>query len=288
MTATPDSNPDSIPALPTTATGARADGVHATILMQKAQAGRVGADRIALLGAIRDTGSISAAAKAIGLSYKAAWDAVQVLNNLFDRPLVLAAPGGRDGGAARVTDAGAAVIDAFRVAEAELATAIARLEAGLSLAQGGGSAPMLWGIAMKTSARNALRGTVTRVTPDTVNAEVVMNIAGDVDMVATITRESAEDLGLVRGSTILALIKSSFVILAPGDQPLRTSARNCLPGIIVRREDGTVSSEVTLELAVGKTLTATLTRESADALDLTPGVPAMALIKASHVILAVE
>lgn len=262
--------------------------VHATILMQKAKAGRVGADRIALLGAIRDTGSISAAAKAVGLSYKGAWDAVQVLNNLFDRPLVLAAPGGRDGGAALVTDAGTAVIDAFHIAEGELTAAIARLEAGLSLAQGGAIAPILWGIAMKTSARNVLRGIVTKVTPDTVYAEVILNVADGVDMVATITRESADDLGLVNGLTVLALIKSSFVILTPGDQPLRTSARNCLPGTVVRREDGTVSSEITLELVAGKTLTATLTRVSADLLDLTIGSPAMALIKASHVILAVE
>ncbi len=280
MTATSDPAPDS-PATP-------ADGIHATILMQKAQAGRVGADRIALLGAIRDTGSISAAAKQMGLSYKAAWDAVQVLNNLFDRPLILATPGGRDGGTTLVTEAGDAVIDAFRKAAAELAAAIARLETGLSLAQGGAIEPILWGIAMKTSARNALRGVVSKITSGTIDAEIVLTIADDIAIVATITRESTADLGLVVGSIVLALIKSSFVILAPGDVPLRTSARNCLPGIVIRREDGVVGSEITLQLTAGKTLTATLTRDSADALDLVPGRSAIALIKASHVILAIE
>jgi len=56
----------------------------------------------------------------------------------------------------------------------------------------------------------------------------------------------------------------------------------------VRREDGAVNSEVVLELSPGKTLTAVITRESAETLGLEVGRPAQALIKASHVILAVE
>ena len=108
-----------------------------------------------------------------------------------------------------------------------------------------------------------------------------------VEMVATITRDSVDALGLALGVPAIALVKSSFVILARGEG-LRTSARNCLPGTVASREDGPVSSEITLDLAAGKTLTATLTRDSAEALDLTPGIPALALIKASHVILAVE
>ncbi len=260
--------------------------LHATITLAKDQTGRVGADRIALLRAIRDGGSITSAAKAVGLSYKAAWDAVQVMNNLFDRPLVLPAAGGKDGGASPITEAGVAVLDGYAVAEAELASAMARIEASVS--QGLSLKPLLWGIGMKTSARNVLRGTVSRVTPGTIDAEVTLAVADGVEIVATITRGSAEDLGLVPGATALALIKSSFVILARGDESLRTSARNTLAGTVIAREDGAISSEVTLELTLGKTLTATLTKESAEALDLQVGTRALALIKASHVILAVE
>ncbi|MES2056313.1 MAG: TOBE domain-containing protein [Pseudomonadota bacterium] len=262
------------------------DGVHATITLQKPQAGRVGADRIALLRAIRRGGSISQAARDIGLSYKSAWDAVQILNNLFDRPLVLPSAGGKDGGTSLITPAGEIVLDAYDAAEAELAGTMARLET--ELAHGLSLKPLLWGIAMKTSARNTLRGTVTRVTPGAVNAEIVLEIAPGVEIVAIITRESAIDLDLAPGKIALALIKSSFVILAQGDASLRTSARNTLAGIVVRREDGPVSSEIVLEMSEGKTLTATVTRESAETLDLRIGSPALALIKASHVILAIE
>jgi len=264
------------------------ENLHASITLRRTDAGRVGAERIALLREIRTTGSISAAARAVGLSYKGAWDAVQVLNNLFERPLVQPSVGGREGGASLVTAAGDAVIEAFGIVESELAASMARLEASLSLAQGTALKPLLWGLAMKTSARNALAGTVVRVLPGAVTSEVVLNIAEGVEIVATITKASVEHLGLAPGSAAIALIKSSFVILARGDANVKTSARNSLSGVVIAREDGPVSSEITLELQVGKTLTATLTRESAEALELTVGAAALALIKASHVILAVE
>ena len=69
---------------------------------------------------------------------------------------------------------------------------------------------------------------------------------------------------------------------------LRTSARNCLAGTVVRRERGAVNDEIVLEIDEGKTITATITSTSADALGLDVGALAQALIKAPHVILAVD
>jgi molybdate transport system regulatory protein len=129
---------------------------------------------------------------------------------------------------------------------------------------------------------------VERVKQGAVNAEVTLRIADGVEITAVVTRESASELGLEPGRQAIALIKSSFVILARGDSSLRTSARNQLAGEIVRREDGVVNSEISLAIDAGKTITATITRESAEALDLSVGNPVIALIKASHVILAVE
>jgi molybdate transport system regulatory protein len=92
---------------------------------------------------------------------------------------------------------------------------------------------------------------------------------------------------LAEGRPAIALIKSSFIVLAKG-QGLRTSARNQLTGLVSHREDGAVMSEIRLSLSAGKSLTATITRESADALEIEPGDAITALIKAPHVILAVE
>lgn len=59
--------------------------------------------RIALLAQIAELGSITRAAKAVGISYKGAWDAIDELNNLAERPLVERSVGGKGGGGARLT-----------------------------------------------------------------------------------------------------------------------------------------------------------------------------------------
>lgn len=245
----------------------------------RGRAGRVGADRIALVEAIAKEGSITAAAKRLGLSYRAAWDSVQAVNNLFDQPLVEAAPGGAKGGAAVVTERGRRLIVAYRRMESKVAQAWQELEA---------DSADFWSLGMKTSARNALGGVVAEITDGAVNTEVTVKVAEGVEIVSVITKTSVEDLGLIVGGPAIALIKSSFVILAAGAQPLKVSARNQLIGKVLGRIDGAVNSEIVLELRGGKSLTATVTLESARELGLQVGDPAIAMIKAPHVILAVE
>jgi molybdate transport system regulatory protein len=260
--------------------------LDAALLLRRG-ASRVGAERIGLLEAVAELGSIRAAAERLGLSYKGAWDAVQALNNLFDQPLVITQAGGAKGGAATVTSRGLALMAAFRRVQAELDAALGRLQAQMHDGEAEGLDDLLWSLGMKTSARNALRGVVKLVTDGAVNAEVTLSVAEGLEIVAVVTRQSVADLGLAPGRPAIALIKSSFVTLAVGGG-LRTSARNQLQGTVARREEGAVSSEITLALADGKSLTATITRESADVLDLKVGDRATALIKAPHVILAVE
>jgi len=248
----------------------------------------VGAERIALLEAIAAEGTITGAARRLGLSYKGAWDAVQALNNLFERPVVATRAGGRQGGFAEVTEDGVALISAFRAMESELAHAVGGLKRRLA---GGAAQPvrsLLWSLAMKTSARNALRGVVDQVIDGAVSAEVILRLGDGAKIVSVVTRHSVEDLGLAPGTPAIALIKSSFVILAREDGGLRTSARNKLSGVVTHVERGAVNDEVVIDIGGGKTLTATVTHESAEALELKVGERIAALIKASHVILAVE
>lgn len=258
--------------------------LKAAVTLRRGEGARVGAERIALLQAVGELGSIRAAAERVGLSYKAAWDAVQALNNLFAAPLVTAHAGGRQGGAAQLTREGEALIAAFRRVEDELSRTLSRLEAGLA---GEGLGTLFWSLGMRTSARNALRGVVVRMVEGAVNTEVVLEVADGVEITAIVTNPSVEDLELKLGTQAVVLIKSSFIVLAKGEG-LRTSARNQIAGRVAAREDGAVNSEITLEIAEGKTLTATITAESARELDLNVGDSVTALVKAPHVILAVE
>ncbi|MFA5121508.1 molybdopterin-binding protein [Zavarzinia sp.] len=141
---------------------------------------------------------------------------------------------------------------------------------------------------MKTSARNQFPGIVESVTLGPVNAEVVLKVADGVHLSAIITKRSAEFLGLAEGVPATALVKSSFVILAKDGEIGKTSARNVLRGTIARRVDGVVSTEYALDVGGGLHLVAVVTKGSADDLVLDVGDKAVALIKAPHIILAVE
>ncbi|MEF3192940.1 MAG: winged helix-turn-helix domain-containing protein [Halothiobacillaceae bacterium] len=68
--------------------------------------GEVSSRRLALLSAVAEVGSISGAARRIGMTYKAAWDAIEAINNLAGAPLVQTQHGGKDGGGARLTPMG--------------------------------------------------------------------------------------------------------------------------------------------------------------------------------------
>jgi molybdate transport system regulatory protein len=261
-----------------------AEDLDVTVSVRRGAAPRIGLERVALIELVDELGSISAAAKRLGLSYKGAWDIVRSLNNLFETPLIEAAPGGRAGGAACATPRGREVAAAFRRVQVELDAALAKLEAELA---DGTARDLFWSLGMRTSARNALRGEISSISGGAVNSEVTLRVAPDVEVVSVITARSVDELGLVVGKPAIALIKSSFVLLAE-DVRVKTSARNELRGVVSQREDGTVDSVVTLAIGGGKTLTATITRDSAEALGVAPGKTFVALIKAPHVILAVE
>src|SRR4051812_50195738 len=75
--------------------------------------GRIGPGKIRLLEAIEREGSISAAGRALGMSYKRAWDLVDALNRLLGTPAVQASPGGHRGGGAVLTEAGASLVAGY-------------------------------------------------------------------------------------------------------------------------------------------------------------------------------
>ncbi len=80
-------------------------------------AGRIGPGKIALLEAIDREGSISAAGRALGMSYRRAWDLVDALNKLLGTAVIEASTGGYRGGGALLTDAGRQLVADYRAIE---------------------------------------------------------------------------------------------------------------------------------------------------------------------------
>lgn len=242
-------------------------------------------DHLELLERIDASGSISAAANAMGMSYKAAWQAVEAMNNLSEQPMVARQTGGKHGGGTTLTEYGRRVVAAYRRLEKERERVLTHLNRIMD--DFDQYYRVIRRFDMQTSARNQFLGTVKTVKTGAVNDEVILDIGGGDELAAIITHESTRHLGLVPGMEAYALIKAPWVILTPDDS-LKTSARNRLCGTVVRCQEGAVNGEVILELAGGKTLAAIVTNDSFQSLGLQAGVRACALIKASHIILAVS
>ena len=248
----------------------------------------LGDTRVRLLEAIAEHGSISQAAKHVPLSYKAAWDAVDAMNNLADQPLVQRTTGGRAGGGTLLTEHGRRLVAMYRAVEADHQQALDRLAGQLADAPVGDMPSfqrLLRRLSVRTSARNQFAGTVSGLRGGPVDVEVLVRLDDQLQLAASITRTSAETLGLAIGSQVMLLVKSSSMLLLT-DDGLRISARNKLWGTVSRIVTGPVNAEVTLDLGAGRSATAVVTRDSVDNLGLAEGVRACAAFKASSVILA--
>ncbi len=101
------------------------DSIGAKLRVVVAPGVGIGPGKAALLEGIKETGSISAAGRKIGMSYKRAWYLVEAMNGHFDRPLVEASKGGKTGGGAKLTPLGEDVLSAFREMEAVTDKAVA-------------------------------------------------------------------------------------------------------------------------------------------------------------------
>jgi molybdate transport system regulatory protein len=246
-----------------------------------------GASRIALLAAIHETGSITGAAKAVGMSYKAAWDAIDTMNNLAGEPLVVRSTGGKGGGGTTLTARALSLIDTFRAVEREHRKFLER--AGAAIEGFAGDWALIGRIGMKTSARNQLFGKIASIHRGTVNDEVSLALPGGQTIVSVLTHESTETLGLEEGVAAFALVKASWVILLADDGggPVRLSARNQLRGTVAAVTRGAVNAEVSVALDATTVVTAVITNDSVDTLALAEGQPVVAAFKASSVILGV-
>jgi molybdate transport system regulatory protein len=241
---------------------------------------------MALLAQIGKTRSISAAAKVVGLSYKAAWDAIESMNNLASAPLVQRTTGGKGGGGTVLTKAGAQLVATYRLVAEENERFLKRINTRAG--QPARELDLIGRIGMLTSARNHFLGVVRHISRGAVNVEVQLELAGGERLVAVITRGSLKILGLKRGSVAVALIKASWIILARrGADPPKWSARNCLSGTVSRLHRGAVNVEVIVALKGGATVVAVITREPLGHLALARGQQVDAIFKASSVILAV-
>ena len=254
------------------------------------EAGAVlGGTRIRLLEAIARFGSISKAAQRIPMSYKAAWDALDDLNNLADFPVVERSIGGAGGGGTTLTEYGRKLVAMFRAVEDEYQAAMDHLHneaARTDLEDKAAFQRLLRRIALRTSARNQFSCTVSRIQAGRVSAQVFLALDRDCELEAQITTDSVKHLGLSPGREVIALVKAPAVFLL-SDPDTRTSVGNHLSGIVSRIHEGSVNAEVVVDLPLVRTrhVTSVVTMQAVASLRLKVGSTVTAAFQATSVIL---
>lgn len=242
----------------------------------------LGRERIRLLEAVARHGSITKAAQAAGLSYKTVWEAVTAINNLLPAPALITRAGGPEGGGAEITPEGRRLIAAFHQLESHLARISSLMtENGLEDLE----ADHLWTLGIKLSTRNVFRAEVVTIRRGAVDVAVELRIAGDAPIMATVTNAAADELELVPGRKVLALVKAPFVRLLPVAAAHPRPA-NSFPARVLTRLDDEQNCQVSLDLGEGKTMTAVVPKADVRSLDVKPGQHLLAAFDANHVILA--
>lgn len=246
------------------------------------------ADHLRLLAKIAEFGSITRAAKEAGMSYKAAWDAIDNMNKLAETPLVERISGGKGGGGSMLTARGKELVENFFIIEREHKNFVKRLS---NLSQSLASDfSLIQKMRLKTSARNQLLCEIVSIQPGTAMIdEITLKIKGtDQTIIATITPESTQKLGLIPGLQLFALIKASAVMIKAPEVPLKSQYDSQIYGKIVRLEPGNVNSEIEIELPGGTLIASVLSTNYINRHKLGVGSEVTGIIDPSNIILGLS
>jgi molybdate transport system regulatory protein len=209
----------------------------------------LGKGRIELLKRIEELGSLSKAAKSMGMSYKAAWDTIKSMNDAAPEPLTHAATGGKNGGGCVVSSAGSAYIRLYEAIFREQQQFFDSIQK--HLANEKNFERFIARTSLRTSARNQLHAPVLSIAKLGMSSEVALDIGESEPLIALITTKSVSELALKKDLYIYALIKSSWVRIADDEA---NGGENSFRARVISVDTKEQQRETHLALAGGTTL----------------------------------
>ncbi len=256
--------------------------IDGRLWVSKSDKSFLGKGRIELLEQIEREGSISKAAKAMKMSYKAAWDAIDAMNNLAEELLVERVTGGKGGGGTRLTPYAKELIATYKVLDEEHRRFMEQLT--LRMNTKSGQMKLLDHMSVQVSARNQLLGSVIAMQQKGLNTLVTLKLKGDDRITAEVTHDSVERMQLGEGESVYALFKAGSVRLSV--TPLeRDPLVNSFEGSIDRIEREQGLSEVIIRLSGGSSICASVEGSFLDTNPLHEGSVIYAACRADTIIL---
>lgn len=210
---------------------------------------RFGEDRIRLLRAIRDTGSLLQAATVCDLSYRTAWNRVKEMNAATSKPLVESVQGGADGGASRLSAQAVQLLGLHE--QAERLFRVAEAGAGLDPTVTGTLSGFRRRLSMRTSIRNQLPCLVRAVETDGVASDIELELEGGASILARVTAASCVELGLARGREAWVLVKAGKVVAGRQTPKQGGKLSNVLAGTVMSVRRGAGTDEVVVRIEGG-------------------------------------
>lgn len=191
----------------------------------------LGRGRVELLKTIDKTGSIHSAAKELKMSYKAAWDRIDLMNSLSDEPLLIKTIGGKSGGGTTLTPYAYKLIETFEKLD------LAHREFMNRFSQAGSDASKLAQILnrtfLTTSARNQLYSTITHIAQNGLYSIVTLKLDETTSLDSIITQKSATSMLLEPSHNVYAIIKSNDVLIS---NTKGKDKQNSIKGKIISKE----------------------------------------------------
>jgi molybdate transport system regulatory protein len=155
-----------------------------------------------ILEAIDKENSITKAAETLGMSYRYVWNYLQEIQNALGQQIIETYKGGKSGGGgAKLTDLGKNLLAEYQQVESYLSKVLS--DSGKLEVKG-----------LKLSARNQFKGKVVAVEKGVITAKVKVEVQMPVTVTAVITKEAVEELDIKEGDEVVAIVKSTEIMIA--------------------------------------------------------------------------
>lgn len=232
--------------------------VDGNIWVKKDNRGFIGRGRVELLQNIQIYGSISKASKAMKMSYKAAWDSVDIMNKLSNKPLVTKVSGGKGGGGTVITSHAKELIQAYEEISSLYKNYFHTLSNSFN--------EQIDDNVQEEPAFSRLKGVILDKKNIADNFEVSIKLDGGQILTSIENKKFIIEKDLQIDDEINILIETSNIVL--NKEAPTNSARNLLQGKIVSINDDGINSNITIECNEKDSIHAKVTTQSCKKLDL--------------------
>ncbi len=237
--------------------------------------------RIELLHAIVEHGSISKAAKAVPMSYKSAWEAVDTMNNLSPKPIVYREIGGRDGGGTTITTYGLKLLENYALLKEEHTRFLSRLSELMDIQSGAFNT--IGRLSMQISARNQIQAKVISIESKEINSKIHLSLKSGQTLMAVITKEAVENLHIEKGQTIVAIFKSNAVLLS--NLKNKESGENSIVGVVDKIDVDIKNAKVLVDIGSHNKIVSVIPKYMFDKMSIKEGNSIVVTVKSNDIML---